>query len=76
MATDEDLYQIYLKAYGKVRSGTKLVNNDYFHHSLNGATPFTTDENLAVTMAADDVKNKEPMRARTEFLSELKRLLA
>ena len=71
----EPTYDIYTKAFGKVRSGTKLTDKDYAYHSINGSTTFTDEEKLAVTIACDDVQNRQPLKTKNELETEIRRLL-
>ena len=67
MASDDDLYGLYTRVFGKVKSGTKLTNRDYAHHE---------QEKAAVTMAAGDCASGAPLRVKSKFLEELKRRLS
>lgn len=31
MAQPDELFGIYVKTFGKMKSGTKIVNSDYYH---------------------------------------------
>lgn len=74
MASPDELFGIYTVTFGKVKSGTKLTNGDYVHRNIRGTTPYDEEEKLAVTIACDDVKNDSPMKSKSEFLAESKRL--
>jgi hypothetical protein len=68
------LFDRYVQTFGKVKSGTKLENKDYVHPGINGNSPFSTRERLAVSMAAEDVKEGRAMKSQSEFNKELTRL--
>ena len=72
----EQNYEIYVKAYGKVQSGTKLTNADYGIPSLEGLKAYDESGKMAVSLATQDVKTGKPMRSKSEFEEELKRLLS
>jgi hypothetical protein len=71
---DEDLFDIYVRTYGKVQSGTKLETRDYGTQTMDGFVPFPTDGKTAVAMAAEDVKFKAPMRSMPDVLERLRSL--
>lgn len=73
--TDEELYEIYNRIVGKVRSGTKLQNTDFGVSSYDGFRQYPEDGRTAVTIAADDVAYKAPTKTKKELLAEIKRRL-
>ncbi len=75
MADDGEIYGIYTRTYGLVKSGTKLTNNHYYHHSFDGGTPFNERERMAVTIAGDDAVNSRNLRTKSQLLGEIARLL-
>lgn len=72
---DEDLFDIYVRTYGKVQSGTKLDTRDYGTQTMEGFVAFPTDGKAAVAMAAEDVKFKVPMRSMPDMLNRLRSLM-
>ncbi|AUX37889.1 MULTISPECIES: hypothetical protein [Sorangium] len=72
---EQECYLIYTRIFGKVSSGTKLTDADFgattFHE---GFTPYSEEGQIAVSMAAQDVKMGAAMRSKPEFLTELHRL--
>lgn len=70
-----DPYDIYVTTYGKVRSGTKLTNSDYYYPSYNGAVPFDERERLAVSLAAQDVVDRVPMMSKKDFMTKIASML-
>lgn len=67
-------YDVYVKNFGKVRSGTKLTNSDYMQPGISGSIPYDEDRKIAVTLACDDIINKNPMKTKSDFEKELQRL--
>ena len=70
----QEAFDIYVESYGKVRSGKVLDQYDY--GVLKNARFREHDSNgkLAVSMAVQDLKDGKPMRTRSEFDTEFKRL--
>lgn len=71
---NEALYKLYLRTFGKVKSGTKLTNKDYSHQSINGAKAFDKKEHMAVSMGCEDVQNKVPMKSEDDFIAKIESL--
>ena len=67
-------YSIYLEKYGKVQSGNKLDRSDYCEMSGGAFAEYDDERRLAVSLAAQDVKMKVPLRSKSEFEEEIKRL--
>ncbi|MCK4330612.1 hypothetical protein KAX02_12315 [candidate division WOR-3 bacterium] len=73
----EDPYEVYVKTYGKVRSGHSLEDNDYRGRVIGGkgiTKEYDLPRRLAVSLAANDAKSPY-MRTKSDFEEELKRLL-
>ncbi len=73
--TGEELYEIYNRTVGRLRSGTKLTNGDYGQRTPMGLHPYEEDGKAAVTIASDDVATKAPTRTKAELVAEIKRRL-
>lgn len=72
-----DPYSIYVRTFGKTASGAKLTDADYGSRHLGRFfRPYGRDGQVAVAMAVQDTMKDEPLKARAEFESELRRLLA
>ncbi len=70
-----DNYAAYVRAYGKVASGAKLEDTDYGARTPKGFVAYGEDGQTAVAMAAQDVKANAPMRPKSEFETQMQRLL-
>ena len=71
----ESTFDIYVRFYGVVQSGTKLTKNDYFGPNELGETDeFDEPKRLAVSLAVQDVKRNIMMRSKSEFTAALKQL--
>lgn len=68
-------YLLYVEAYGKVRSGSNLKNTDYGDITPGGIRPYDERGTLAVSLAAQDVKSDTPMRSKSDFEEQIKKLL-
>jgi len=76
MMGDDELYEIYNRTVGKVRSGTKIDNGDFGTRTYNGFVKFSEDGQTAVTIAVEDAAAKAPTRTKKELVAEIKRRLA
>lgn len=72
---EHDPFVIYVRTYGKIASGTKLVNVDYGVVGYEGWVAYPAEGQTAISLAAQDVKIGKPMRSKVEFESELRRML-
>ncbi len=70
----KEAYMIYVEKYGKVQSGNKLDKLDYGEVGPNDFVEYDERGKLAVSLAAQDVKMKVPLRSKAEFDKEIKRL--
>ena len=64
-------FQIYVRTYGKVRSGHTLKDADFGTSSLDGFERYNTGGLVAVSLAAEDAASKLPMKTRAELLAAL-----
>jgi len=71
----KDPYMIYVETYGKVQSGSVLKRTDYGEISPSGITPYDEKGTLAISLAAQDVKTNTPMRSKSDFEEQIKKLL-
>jgi DNA-binding response OmpR family regulator len=67
------LYEVYSRTVGKVRSGAKLTNGDYGHKTPSGLEPYSEDEKVAVTIAAEDVMIGIKTRTKSDLVAEVQR---
>jgi len=72
----KDVYMIYVEKYGKIQSGGRLEAMDYGEMEADGFVEYNEEGKLAVTLASQDVKMGEPIRPRTNFVEQIKRLKA
>ena len=70
----KDPYIIYVECYGKVQSGVVLSKKDYGELG-SSFTPFDEKGTLAVSLAAQDVKNGILIRSKKDFEDQIKNLL-
>lgn len=69
-------YDIYVTTYGKVRSGKVLDEADFSYWVRHArAAPFDEAGKLAVTTAADDIKNNKPMRTKADLEAFIAQML-
>ena len=68
-------YMLYVEKYGKVKSGNKLDRNDYGKSSIKGFVEYSNEEKLAVTLAAQDVKDEISLRSKEDLEAQIKKLL-
>lgn len=70
-----DPYTVYLRTYGKVASGAKLADADFPVRRLRRfLQPFDQSGEVAVALAVQDVNQDKPLKSKTEFEEELRRL--
>ena len=74
MSSKVSLYDVYLKAYGKVKSGQKLDDSDY---GERGAffEPYSEKQNTAVSIAVHDSTMGQAPRPKKDLEEEVNRLL-
>lgn len=73
---EDELYKLYVRKFGQVKTGHKLVPGDFGSTTFEGFEPYGLEGQTAVTLAASDAQVGPHPRPRTEFVAELKRLLA
>lgn len=66
---------IYVEIFGRIQSGDVLKEYDYGERKPEGFVAFDEKGKLAVSLAAQDVKNKTTMRSKSTFEEEIKKLL-
>ncbi len=65
-------YEIYIEKHGKIKSGTPLQDHDY--GEIGEDEGWDEKRKLAVSLAAEDAKNRLNMRTKSEFEEEINRL--
>lgn len=68
----ETPYDIYVRFYGMVQSGTKLTKDDYLGIDESGdLVEFNESKRIAASLAVQDVSSKRHMRSKGDFSQEL-----
>lgn len=73
---DETPFDLYVKFFGVVKSGTMVTDRDYVQSVAGSGVKFSTEERLAASLAIDDVKTSQQLRTQSEFKKEIARLMA
>jgi serine/threonine protein kinase len=72
----DELYDIYVRTFGQVRSGTKLEAKHFgVQTTMNGFKPFSTEGKACAALASDDVKLKVPMRGKLDVIERITALM-
>jgi len=70
-------YEIYVRAFAKVASGSKVAEPDFGVLRLKRFfRPFDEAGQVAVALAVQDATKDTGLKSRTEFAAELRKLLA
>ena len=67
-------YEIYVEMYGKIKSGGKVEPGDFSEFDGQKNEEYDERRKLAVSLAAEDAKNRYSMRTKSEFGEEINRL--
>jgi hypothetical protein len=73
---DDEVYDVYVRSYGKVRSGNKIDHKDYGTSTMQGFVPYEEACKVAVSVAVDDVKAAVPLRSKKDLLARVRALLS